>query len=116
MMTSVSLAFPIRLDKVEQARRWGEEKRGSHRADGIESNRRIGMTRESWYLQLTPDGALLIFTGESPDLPAAFASYAASDGEFERWEKHALEELTGVDLDRLLDMPMPETLVDWRES
>jgi hypothetical protein len=115
-MTSVSLAFPIRLDKVEQARRWGEDKRGPRRADGIESNRRIGMTRESWYLQQTPDGALLIFTGESPNLPAAFASYAASDGGFERWEKQALEELTGVDLDRLLDMPMPETLVDWRES
>jgi hypothetical protein len=115
-MTSVSLALPIRPDKIEQARRWGEDKRASRRADGIESNRRIGMTRENWYLQLTPDGALLIFTGESPDLSAAFASYAASDGQFERWEKQTLQELTGVDLDRLLDMPMPGTLMDWRES
>jgi hypothetical protein len=115
-MASVSLAFPIRAHKLEQARRWAEEKRGPRREEGIQSNRRIGMTRESWYLQQTPDGALLLFSGESPDLPAAFAAYATADGSFERWEKQAIEDLTGVDLDRLLDMPMPETLVDWRES
>ena len=33
MMASVSLAFPIGPDKIEQARRWGEEKRGTKGTD-----------------------------------------------------------------------------------
>jgi hypothetical protein len=115
-MASLSVAFPIQADKIEQARRWGHEKMGPRRADLTVSNRHIGLTRESWHLQQTPGGALLILSCEGSDLARAFVLYAAADGPFEQWEKQQIKELTGVDLGRPLEAQLPETLVDWQES
>jgi hypothetical protein len=112
-MATISIAFPIRPDKVDQARRFGQEKTGPREAESVAGNQRIGVTRESWHLQQSPEGALLILSIDSNDLAGAFAAYAASDGPFERWEKQQIEELTGVDLGKPLAGPLPETLVDW---
>jgi hypothetical protein len=106
------MAFPIRPDKLDQARRWGQEKMGPRRAEDNASNQLIGVTRESWHLQQLPQGAVLIVSIDSSDLAGAFAKYAAADGPYERWEKQQIEELTGVDLGKPLAGPMPETLVD----
>jgi hypothetical protein len=50
------VAFPIATDKLDEARRWGQEKMGPRRAELAESNQRIGLTRESWHLQQMPNG------------------------------------------------------------
>jgi hypothetical protein len=115
-MASLSIAFPIPSERFEQARRWGREKTGPRNADLTESNRDVGLSRESWHLQQLPDGGgLLILSCEGPDLAATFADYAAADGAYERWEKQEIRELTGVDLGQPLHGPAPETLVDWRQ-
>lgn len=114
-MASLSIAFPIRADRFEQARRWGQEKMGPRNADLAESNGRVGLSRESWHLQQMSDGALLILSCEGDDLVAMFAAYAAADGPYERWEKQEIKELTGVDLGQPLSGPSPETLVDWQQ-
>ena len=80
-MASLSIAFPIQPDRFDQARRWGREKMGPRYADFTESNRHVGLVRESWHLQQLPNGeAVVILTCEGPDLPAMFAAYAAADG------------------------------------
>ena len=112
-MATISIAFPIQPDKLDQARRWGQEKMGPRRAELTESDRLVGVTRESWHLQQLPDGAVLILSMDSSDLAGAFAAYAAADGPYERWEKQQIEKLTGVDLGKPLAGPLPETLVDW---
>src|SRR6516165_3358271 len=73
-MASLSIAFAIRSERFEQARRWGREKMGPRIADQTESNRHVGLSRESWHLQQAPDGGgLLSLSCEGPDLAAAFA-------------------------------------------
>jgi hypothetical protein len=114
-MASLSIAFPIQPDRFEQARRWGREKMGPRKADLTESNQHVGLVRESWHLQQTPNGAVLILSCEGADLAAMFAAYAAADGPYERWEKQEIQELTGVDLSKPVPGPAPETLVDWHQ-
>ena len=113
-MATLSVAFPVRPDKLDQARRVAQEKLGPRAADSAACSRRIGVTHESWYLQQLPGGAVFIMTIDSNDLAGAFAAYAASDEPFERWEKQQIEEMTGVDLGKPLAGPLPETLFDWR--
>ncbi len=89
---------------------------GPRNADLTESNRHVGLIRESWHLQQLPNGGgLVILSCEGPDLAAMFAAYAAADGPYERWEKKEIEELTGVDLWKPVPGPAPETLVDWHQ-
>jgi hypothetical protein len=112
-MATISMAFPIRPDKFDQARRWGQEKMGPRRAEVAASNQLIGVTRESWHLQQLPQGAMLVLSIDSNDLAGAFAKYVAADGPYERWEKQQIEELTGVDFGKPYTGPLPETVVDW---
>lgn len=115
-MVTISVAFPIQSDKIEQARRWGQDKMGPRRGELTESNRRVGLTRESWHLQQTPNGALMILSCEGDDLAGMFAAYAAADGPYERWEKQQIKDITGVDLGQPFVGPLPETLVEWQQS
>src|SRR5438093_13266806 len=61
-MAALTIAFPIRPEKVEQARRWGREKMGPRKAELAESDRRVGLTRESWHLQATTEGFLMLLS------------------------------------------------------
>ena len=115
-MAAISVAFPIGAEKFEQARRWGQAKMGPRKAELAESDRQLGLSRESWHLQETSTGGLLILSFEATDVAGALAGYAAAEGPFERWEKQEIKALTGVDLGRPLSTPLPETLVEWKDS
>src|SRR5262249_34344437 len=71
--------LPHRDGQVGPGPTLGREKMGPRRAELAESNGRIGLTRESWHLQPTPNGALLILSFEANDLAGAFEAYAAQD-------------------------------------
>ncbi len=51
IVAALTIALPVLPGKIEQARRWGQEKMGPRRSELAESNRRFGATRESWHLQ-----------------------------------------------------------------
>jgi hypothetical protein len=114
-MATFSIVFPIRPDKLDQARHAGQEKMGPRAAASRECSRRIGVTRDSWHLQQLPDGAVLIISIDSDDVAGAFAKYAADDGPYARWERQQIEEITGLDLTKPLAGPQPETLADLRD-
>ena len=115
-MATMAVAFPIQSDKIDQARRREQAKMGPRRGELTESNGRVGLTREGWHLQQTPSGAHMILSCKGDDLAAMFAAYAAADGPYERWEKQQIKDITGVDLGQPLAGPLPETLVEWRQS
>ena len=115
-MASLSIAFPIQPENFDRARRWGQQKMGPRYGDLTESNRHVGLIRESWHLQQLPNGgAVVILSCEGPDLAETFRAYAAADGPYERWERKEIEGFTGVDLSQPLTGPSPETLVDWHQ-
>ncbi len=110
---SVAFMLPVLPDRIEQDRRvmrdlWNGERRAEHEA----ARKRLGITRESAWLQPVPDGAVVVVLVESPDLDAALAGVATSTEPFVRWFRDHCREVHGVDLEA--GFPPPEQLLDFR--
>ena len=111
-MASLSMALPVKPDQAARLRAFCEEVIGSRRSEFEESEQRLGLTREGWYLQRTPMGDLAIIWMEGPDLVASLASFIQSRAPFDVWFKWQVAEITGVVLNQPPD-DMPEVLFDW---
>jgi len=105
--------FPIQAGKEDAARAFAAETIGAQRAGYEEHLQRVGITRETWTLQETPMGSLLLvwFVG---DLDKAFADLATNDSEHMKWFRARVLDVTGVDLAAPPDGPPPAVLVDYR--
>ncbi|MDQ3526043.1 MAG: hypothetical protein M3451_13465 [Chloroflexota bacterium] len=66
--------------------------------------RRIGITREYWFIANVPSGDQLVAYMESDDFGRALGAFAKSQNEFDQWFKRRMAEVTGVDLNN----PPPE--------
>jgi hypothetical protein len=61
-----------------------EEKR---KPDYDRSERRIGITKEAWYLARTPGGDQFVAYMETPDFGQALSLFSGSQDEFDLWFK-----------------------------
>jgi len=104
--------FPIKAGKEEDARAFAAETSGPRRADLAEHLERAGVTRETWTLQETPMGSLMLVWFEG-DVEKAFADLA-TDSEYSTWFRSRVLDVTGVDLGKPADGPPPTVLVDYR--
>jgi hypothetical protein len=106
-------AFPVLPGRVDAARAFAKETMGSRRAGYDESQKRGGITRETWSLQENPDGsALVIVWFESPDPEKAFTELAQDSSDFGVWFRDRVKEVSGVDLTEQQDGG-PELVLDW---
>jgi hypothetical protein len=112
-MAVFSAAFPILAGKTDQARRFASDVVGARRREFDESQARFGSTRETWALQSTPDGDLMLVWFEAPDIEKGFATLAESTEPFDVWFRQQVQEITGFDLGAPPDDALPEVLVDW---
>ncbi|MGI8550824.1 MAG: hypothetical protein ACR2PL_08570 [Dehalococcoidia bacterium] len=112
-MGTLSLALPLMAGKADQLRSFSTEVLGQRRADFEASEQRIGLTREIWYHQSTPQGDLLIIWVEGADPLAALGAFGASQDQFDRWFKQQVNEMTGVDLNQPPPGPPPQVVFDW---
>jgi hypothetical protein len=97
-MDQVCFALPILAGKSEAAHTFFGELEGERKSDFAVSEQRVEITKESWHLQQTPQGDLLLAYIESPDFSNALKSFSRSQEEFDEWFKQWLAEVTGVDL------------------
>jgi len=109
-MDQVCFALPVISGKTEDARAFFKELEASRKTEFARSEERIGIPKESWYLQQTPMGDLLIGYMESPDFARALDLFASSRDEFDIWFKRRLAEVTGADLNSPPAGPMSEQL------
>ncbi|HEY7907567.1 MAG TPA: hypothetical protein VIC60_01780 [Thermomicrobiales bacterium] len=77
-MESVAFALPILPGKTEAARTFQRLLNGSRKGEYGESERNIGITKELWFLQQTPNGDLFVAYLESPDAARALATFSQS--------------------------------------
>jgi hypothetical protein len=106
-------AFPVMPGKLDTARAFAKETMGSRRSGYDESQKRGGITRETWSLQENPDGsALVIVWFESPDPEKAFMELAQDSSEFAVWFRERVKEVSGVDLTEPQEGG-PEVVLDW---
>jgi hypothetical protein len=104
-------AFPVLPGKEGEPRKFAEETL-ARRNEFDASQQRLGITKELWILQQSPEGSMVILHFESDDVGRAFAAFAESDDSFDVWFKDRAKEITGVDLNEP-PPELPELILDW---
>jgi hypothetical protein len=104
--------FPVQPGKEDDARAFAAEAFGARRADFEAHMARGGITRETWTLQETPMGSLIVVWFEG-DVEKTFADLA-TDGEYATWFRGRVLDVTGVDLGAPPAGPPPAVLLDYR--
>ena len=97
-MDHTCLALPVIAGKTEQARAFMRQLDGPRRAEFDRSERRIGISKELWYLAPLPSGDHLIAYIEAVDFARAFEAFIASRDAFDMWFKAEMLAATGLDL------------------
>jgi hypothetical protein len=114
-MDQICVVFPILLGKTATARDFMAELETERKADFDQSERRIGITKEVWYLAEIPSGNLFVAYMESKDFNKALKLFSESKDEFDLWFKRRLAEATGVDLNSPPpEMKLPELLSSYQ--
>ena len=107
-------AFPVLPGKVGALRAFAKETMGPQRSGFDESQRRYGITRETWSIQETPDGnASVLVWFECPDPQKVFGELAQDPSDFAVWFRERVKDISGVDLTE----PMEgggDLVLDWR--
>jgi hypothetical protein len=107
----ICLAFPLLPGQTEAARAFQRELDTDRKADYDRSERRIGITKEVWFLASLPSGDHLVAYIESEDFNRAVQLFVESRDEFDLWFKQRLAAVTGVDLNNPPPgMSFPEVL------
>jgi hypothetical protein len=85
-------------------REFANQMAGERAGESSEFYRGLGVVHESWHLQQTPAGPLVIVVTEIAEaevkLENAASAYATSQRPFDRWFKDRVFYLTGVSPDR----------------
>lgn len=110
-MDSLAIALPCLPGGGEKLRQLAAECSGDRSKDFEAFHRRIGLSREHWYLQPTPEGELCLVVLEGDPL-GAIQKLAVSDEEFDRWFIDRVKEVHGVDFGQPLPGPPPEKVFD----
>lgn len=109
-MATLLLSIPVKPGQADAARAFAHEFTGARLEEFDASERRIGITAESWYLQRIGDADCFTVYLEGPDLNASLTAFGSSRDPFDLWFKERLLELTGVDISA--GPPPPEALAE----
>ena len=93
-------AFPVLPGKTEAAKDFAKSVMGSRFKEFDASQKRLKTTKETWFLQKTPQGDMVVVYLEATDPEKAFEELATSKEPFDRWFKDQVKTITGVDLDQ----------------
>lgn len=97
-MDQVCFVLPILPGKSSDARAFHRELDTARKAEYDRSERRLGISKEIWYLAPSPGGDHLVVYMEGADFKRAMQQFVASKDEFDLWFKRRLADVTGVDL------------------
>jgi hypothetical protein len=110
-MDHVCLALPVLPGKTTDARTFMQQLDGSRRTEFDRSERRIGISKELWYLAQLPSGDQLIGYMESAEFSRALQMFVSSKDPFDLWFKERMLAVTGFDMNNPpANMQPPELL------
>ena len=114
-MDHICIPVPLLPGKTADARRFLQQLDGPRRAEFDASERRIGITKELWFLGQVPGGDQLIGYMETPDFARAFGQFVASRDAFDLWFKEQMLSISGLDLNNPpADMQPAELLSNYQ--
>jgi hypothetical protein len=111
-MESVAFAVPLLADQTATVRTalascWEGPRKEAHQ----DARRRAGIVREVVWIQRAPPRDLAVVYLEADDLAAALTMLADSVDPFDRWFRHHVRQIHGLDLAD--GFTMPELLLDF---
>ena len=109
-MDQICLVVPVLPGRTAEARAFMRELDTVRRAEYDRSERRIGITKEVWYLAPMPSGDQLVGYMETADFPRALQQFSQSRDTFDLWFKERMRTVTGLDLDDPPQDGLPELL------
>lgn len=112
-MAVFNTMFPVLPGKEGDARKFAEEALGSHREHFESVQKRSATTRETWTLQETPGGTVVLVWFECDDIEAALEHMTTATGEGADWLRARIKDVTGVDMTQPDDSPPPEVIMEW---
>ena len=111
-MDQTLFALPILPGKTEAARAYLRELGGPRKQALAACGQSVGIVKETWAIQQTPQGDLFVVYMAGENLAETFAQFAASEDEFDLWQKQQVLETTGADLSTPPPGPISELLAD----
>lgn len=111
-MEQTLFVLPILPGKTEAARAFLHEAGGPRKQELAACGHGVGIAKETWALQRTPQGDFFVAYVAGEDLAQAFEVFAASRTEFDCWFKQHVKETTGADLNTPPSGPISEILAD----
>jgi hypothetical protein len=103
-------ALPIQAGMTEAARAFLHTLENEQKANYAQSERLLGITKEVWAIQSTPELDLFVVYFQSEDIYSAIGKFVASRDAFDQWFKAQVKATTGVDLNQPPEGPFSEIL------
>ena len=107
-MDHICLTIPVLPGQGAGAREFMSGLEGSQRGAYAESEQRIGIEKELWFISDLGEQELLVAYMESGDFGRAFEQFVASREPFDLWFKGQLANVTGLDLNDPPELQLPE--------
>ena len=112
MPQAIAFAAPFLPGKTDADREVMASFSGDRQADFEASRRRAGITRESVWIQSTPNGDVAVVLIEADDIAAAMGGLATSDEPFDVWFRDHIMDMHGMDISQPSEPP--ELALDYR--
>lgn len=108
-MDQICIVLPILDGKSDAARAFMTELETERKGDYDLSERRIGISKEAWYVAKVPAGEQLVAYMESEHFGRTLQLFSQSRDDFDLWFKERLADVTGLDLNHPpADLQIPE--------
>ena len=112
-MQAIAFAAPFLPGKTDADREvMASFSGGERRADFEASRKRAGITRESVWIQSTPNGDVAVVVIEADDIAAAMGALGSSDEPFDVWFRDHIMDVHGMDISQPSEPP--ELALDYR--
>jgi hypothetical protein len=112
----VCLTIPILAGKGDTARSFMAGLDGQRASEYAESERRIGIEKELWFISSLAEQELLVAYMETGDFESALAQFSGSRDPFDMWFKEQLADATGLDLNNPPELQLPELVSRYESS
>ncbi len=110
-MPVLAMAIPIPPGKTTALEHHISE--AVEREDFNETLESSGILQESWHIQETPQGDLLLQVFQCDDPEAMLQEFGASKKPLHIWQKQFIKETLGIDLSQPPPGPPPRTIFEW---
>lgn len=103
------LVIPILPGMSDAARDFQREVDTTRKADYARTERRLGVTREYWFIAELPGGDQFVLYWDSHDVNQVMSGFVQSRDPFDLWFKDRVREVTGFDFNNPpAGMKLPE--------